>query len=93
MKKLVSLLMVLLPGASLAGADCRVVEYPDHYEAVCVEAAAKTAAAPQRAKKEETLAGTGASEQEPQEEPQEEVRLNGLTRTFGAVWLKEHRAK
>lgn len=28
--------MVLLPGMVIAATDCRVIEYPDHYDAVCV---------------------------------------------------------
>lgn len=28
--------MVLMPGMVIAATDCRVIEYPDHYDAVCV---------------------------------------------------------
>lgn len=36
MGRIVLVAMVLLPRMVFAATDCRVVEYPDHYEAVCV---------------------------------------------------------
>jgi hypothetical protein len=36
MSKIISVVMLLLPCQVFAATDCRVVEYPDHYEAVCV---------------------------------------------------------
>ena len=35
MKILISVLLILVPTASLAVTDCHIVEFPDHYEAVC----------------------------------------------------------
>ncbi|HEX9080363.1 MAG TPA: hypothetical protein VF795_12290 [Desulfuromonadaceae bacterium] len=36
MKKIVMIGTVLLPSLACAATDCRVVEYPDHYEAICM---------------------------------------------------------
>jgi hypothetical protein len=36
MKRLIFTGLALVPCAVFAATDCRVVEYPDHYEAVCV---------------------------------------------------------
>jgi len=36
MGRIVLLAMVLLPRMVFAATDCRIVEYPDHYEAVCI---------------------------------------------------------
>jgi hypothetical protein len=35
MKKVLYWSIMALPSASFAATDCRYVEYPDHYEAVC----------------------------------------------------------
>ena len=35
-RKIVLLGMVLMPVPAFSATDCRVVEYPDHYEAVCI---------------------------------------------------------
>lgn len=36
MRKIIMVGMVVLPHMVFAATDCRVVEYPDHFEAVCV---------------------------------------------------------
>ena len=36
MRNLITIALILLPGLSLAHTDCRVVEHPDHVEAVCI---------------------------------------------------------
>jgi hypothetical protein len=35
MRKIISLAMLLLPCQVFAATDCRVIEFTDHYEAVC----------------------------------------------------------
>jgi len=35
MRKIISVVMLLLPSLVFAATDCRVIEYLDHYEAVC----------------------------------------------------------
>ncbi|MBJ6725977.1 hypothetical protein [Geomesophilobacter sediminis] len=44
MKKLILIVIVLLPGLVGAASDCRVVDFQDHYEAVCDGEAASTPA-------------------------------------------------
>ncbi len=44
MKTIVLLGIVLMSNAAFAATDCRVVEYPDHYEAVCTGDASQTPA-------------------------------------------------
>ena len=36
MRKIITIGMVLLPCMAFANTDCRVINYPDHYEAVCI---------------------------------------------------------
>ena len=36
MKRIIAGVMLLLPQILHAGTDCRVREFPDHYEAVCI---------------------------------------------------------
>jgi hypothetical protein len=35
MNKIILLMMVLLPCTAVAAGNCRVIEYPDHSEAIC----------------------------------------------------------
>jgi hypothetical protein len=93
MKKLISLLMLLFPCAALAGTDCRVVEFADHYEAICSGNASQAPATPQRSAQEpitvQEQEQTAASGQTP-EQGQEDVPIirNELARQHASLWLR-----
>jgi len=89
MKVITVLLLAWWIGPVAAGAECQVVEYPDHYEAVCVGDSKTVATAPQRPRQEEPLASARMSEPDQSNVAPEQITLNGLTRSFGAVWLKK----
>ena len=86
MKVITALLLAWCSGPVSAAAECQVVDYPDHYEAVCVGNSQTEPTAPQRPSQEETLATARIAEPDV---PAERITLNGLTRSFGAVWLKK----
>jgi hypothetical protein len=69
MRKLI-VVMLLSACAEFAGADCRVVEYPDRYEAICDGAAGQAPASPQRSAQDQVPGQeqTVASEQTPESE-------------------------
>ena len=91
MRKIISLLTFLLPCTAFAGTDCRVVEFPDHYEAICVGTAEQTPASSQRIAHDQNQGQdqTVASEQAPESE-QADVPIvrNDLARQHAALWLK-----
>jgi hypothetical protein len=93
MRKIISLMIVLLPCAAFAATDCRFIEYPDHYEAICIGDADKTPAS-QIAEKEripgqeQTLASAQTPESEQLDVAPEKIVRNDLARFHGASWLK-----
>ena len=93
MKINILLVMLLFPFTAFAATDCRVIEYPDHYEAVCVGDAAQTPASQPAAQYQ--IPGqvqNAASAQSPVSEqtdvPPEMLVRNELGRMHGASWLK-----
>ena len=93
MRRLISLVLALWPGAASATADCRVLDYPDHYEVVCVGDTGPGSAAPRSIKQEPPPAVAGTPESAGTDVPPEQMTLNGLTRSFGAAWLKTRKEK
>jgi hypothetical protein len=99
MKIIISLLMVLLPCAAFA-TDCRIVEYPDHTEAVCVGDTDQAAALAQKPEmgqspmqgmipgQEEAVASAQTAEIEIPDVPPEMIVRNDLARLHGSSWLK-----
>jgi hypothetical protein len=91
MRIIILLVMVLLPCAAFAGTNCRVVEYPDHYEAICDGDAEKTPSPYQRTVQgqlpvqEQTLAAAYTPEPEQVDVP---IVRNELARLHAASWLK-----
>jgi hypothetical protein len=91
MRKLILLVMVLLPCTAFAGTDCRVVEYPDHYEAICVGDSEKTPSSYQKTEQdqlpgqEQTLASATTPESEQVDVP---IVRNDLARVHAALWLR-----
>ena len=93
MGKIISLVIVLLPCAAFAATDCRIVEYADHYEAVCVGTAELTPATritvqEQVPVQEENLAPAQTAEQ--LDLPPEQIVRNDLARLHGDYWLKRN---
>jgi hypothetical protein len=91
MKKLISLVMFLLPCTALAGTDCRVVEFPDHYEAICDGTPEQTGASSQRTaqdqlpEQDQLVASAQTSESEQADVP---IARNELARQHAALWLR-----
>jgi hypothetical protein len=88
MKIIISLAMVLLPCTTFASTDCRVVEYPDHYEAICNGDSEKTPAPYQRTEQEPIVASAETTEPELLDVPPEKIVRNELAMVHGAAWLK-----
>jgi hypothetical protein len=102
MRKIITLLMVLLPCAAFA-TDCRIVEYPDHTEAVCVGDGDQPPASSQRTdpgqlsgqlqipdEQEQAVASAQTPEIEIPDVPPEMIVRNDLARMHGSIWLKSH---
>lgn len=93
MRKIISLLMVLLPCMAFAATDCRVIEYPDHSEAVCVGDAEQTPTSSQitgleQVPGEEQAVASAQTPESEQNIPPEMIVRNELARSHGAYWLK-----
>ena len=94
MRLLCSLLMVVLPCSVFAGTDCRIVEYEDHSEVMCVGAADRAPASSQRTPQDQfdilnqTVTATNTPESEQTDVPPEKMVLNDLTRLYASAWLK-----
>ena len=93
-KTIISLVMMLLPCAACAATNCRVFEYPDHFEALCLGDAPQTDASFQetwRVKnggRELILASDRTSGSEQPDLPPEKIVMNELGRLHAAALLK-----
>jgi hypothetical protein len=91
MRKFISLVMLFLPCTAFAGTDCRIVEYPDHYEAICTGNAEQSPASPQRTAQDQspvqdqTVVAEQAQESEQADVP---IVRNDLARQHAALWLR-----
>jgi hypothetical protein len=91
MRNKILLLMVLLPCTAFAGTDCRVVEYADHYEAICDGVAEQApASSPKKPQdqpgvQDQTVASGNTPESEQADAP---IVRNELARLHAALWLK-----
>lgn len=93
MKTTISLVIVLVSFTVFANADCRIVEYPDHSEAICIENGDPISASSQRVPEQVSdqdgaLASNQAPESELPDVPPEKIVRNGLARSAGSAWLK-----
>lgn len=99
MRKIISLVMVLLPCTAFAATNCRVIEYPDHYEAVCVGDAQQTYATVQQTGQEQSggqeliLESSQTTETVRLDLPPEKIVRNDLARSYGAYWLKARQGR
>ena len=94
MKKIILPVLMLLSCATFAAADCRVIEYPDHNEAICVGDAEQTPSASQKSGQEQipgqeqNLASAQMPESEQTDVPPEKIVRNDLARLHMASGLK-----
>jgi hypothetical protein len=94
MREIVLLVLLLLPGPALATADCRVIEYPDHYEAICDgDVALKAAVTPTAvqdpsAARDQTLPSGPAAREQTNEDEETRIVRSELSKRLGTYWLK-----
>jgi hypothetical protein len=86
--------MALLPCVAFAATNCRVFEFPDHYEALCLGDAPQTDASFQEiwlvknGGKELILASDRTSVSAETDVPPEKIVMNNLGRLHAAALLK-----
>jgi hypothetical protein len=89
MRKIILLMLMLLPCSAFAGSNCRLIEYPDHYEAICDGSVEQTPASYQSAGQEQAVATDQAAfEAALPNVPPEKIVRNELARLHMASWLK-----
>ena len=88
MKKIIVLVLVLLSCATFAAATCRVVEYPDHNEAICDGDADQLNASTPKTGQEQDVATEQGSEPGLPDVPPEQIVRNELANLHAAAWLK-----
>jgi hypothetical protein len=94
MRKIIVLVLVLLSCSSFAAAACRIIEYPDHSEAICDNDAEQTPSSSQItgqnqiSGQEQDLASAHAAESEAPVVLPEQIVMNQLGILHAAVWLK-----
>jgi hypothetical protein len=86
MRTIILLVMVLLPCMAYAADDCRVIEYPDHYDVVCDGDITQTPAS--QTGQDQTLASGQTPDSEQTDVPPEMIVRNELARLHNASWLK-----
>lgn len=104
MRILIFVVLALLPSMAFASTNCHVIEYADHYEAICEgdkPPAASTQVPGQRqasaaqTEEQDQSVSTGQAEesQQPPEVPPEQIVRNGLARTFGESVLRSNHGR
>ncbi|KAB0670437.1 hypothetical protein F6V30_09825 [Oryzomonas sagensis] len=94
MKKIILPGIVLMPCVVFGATDCRVVEYPDHYEAVCigtteqVPVSNRPGQAGEGAQEQTSAAARESEQQQTADVPPEMIVRNDLAKLHGASWLK-----
>jgi hypothetical protein len=87
MKKIILLMLLLLPCTAFASTNCRLVEYPDHYEAICDGSADQAASSSQTAGQEQTADSAQIPVMEVPDVPPEMIVRNGLARMHMSSWV------
>jgi hypothetical protein len=103
MGKVILLCVLLIPFAAFAGTECRVVEYPDHYEAICTgdpqrktESSTPSITFTQHQQplqeqilvQEETFAALQARQEQASKDGEMGIDRSDLGKRHGEVWLK-----
>ena len=76
-------MMMLLPCTAFASGNCRLIEYPDHYEAICDGSTEQTSESTQK-----TVEEVAQVPVEIPDVPPEMIVRNGLASLHAAAWLK-----
>jgi len=93
MRKYMVIAMALFPCTALATTDCRIFEFPDHYEVDCGEGAVQTTGpvttenGPNPSQEQTVVSAQPPDSELPDVAPENIVR-NELARLHGASWLK-----
>jgi hypothetical protein len=89
--KIIILLMLLLPCISFASTNCKLVEYKDHYEAICDGSAERANSSAQKTGQGQTADSGQTPNSDIPDVPPEQIVRNGLARTHMASWLNTRR--
>ena len=54
MRTVILVFMVVVPSMAFASTDCRLLEYPDHFEAICIGDPPRTSTSAQAAGQQQT---------------------------------------
>jgi hypothetical protein len=93
MKTLILLVAVLSATVAYAGSDCRVLEFPDHYEAICNGSAPQGSSADLRPVQEQTVVHEQpvvtvlAAQEEVSSDGDLRIQRSELGRRHAEIWL------
>ena len=105
MRTFIFVIFLLLPCLAFGATNCRVVEYADHYEAICEGDKLPSAASAQvpgqrqasaaQAEEQEHSVTSGQAEesQQPLEVPPEQIVRNGLAKAYGESVLHSNHGR
>ena len=102
MRTLIFVVLVLLPCMAVASTNCHVVEYADHYEAICNGDKPASVAPAQAAGQQQAFAaqpgehvssGQTEDSQQPTDASPEQIVRNGLARAFGESVLRSNHGR
>ena len=93
MRKIIFIGMVLLPCMAIAGTDCRIIEYPDHFEAVCDGDSRQSPVALQNSGQEQNVASSRSSQQESPDVPPEMIVRNDLAKMHAEAWIRSRQSR
>ena len=88
MRTIISQILMLLSFTTYAAADCRVVEYPDHNEAICNSETDTSPTSSHKTVEEQNIAAVNEPGIEQQDVPPELIVRNELGNLHAAAWLK-----
>jgi hypothetical protein len=95
MKKIIFMGVVLLPCMAFASTDCRVVEYPDHDEAICSGDAVVLTSESYQTDGQEQADSSDLTPAEKQKKAAQEIASsrNDLAKVYGDIWLKSRQGR
>ncbi len=93
MKTIVLLGIMLVSNAAFAATDCRVVEYPDHYEAVCTGDAPQPSATSPSQEPSASPAAVTSSAPRPAPAQEQAQPQEHFEQTFDALLAAEEQAQ
>jgi hypothetical protein len=87
MRKIILLVLLVLPCMAFASTNCKLVEYKDHYEAICDGSAERANSSAQKTGQEQSADSGQTADSDIPDVPPEKIVRNGLARTHMASWL------